>query len=312
MILLTQPIPQMFIGEISEKTGEEVIACSDMTQAAPYLPEAEIIVGINGLNGEVLKSCSNLKWIYSLSAGVEKLPFQELSERDILVSNAGGIHGTQIAEQTIGMMILFSRKMIKALKYQQQKIWSRDLPVDELFGRNLCIVGAGKIGIELARKAKAFDMTVTGIKRTPSPLEYFDEVFGNDLLHQALGKADYVVLLTPLTKETLHFFGKEEFAVMKRTSVFINMSRGDTVDEGALIEVLKSGRIGGAGLDVFHNEPLEVSSPLWRMDNVVITPHNAGNTPHYLKRALDLFFKSYECYRSGKPLPTAVDVTRQY
>jgi phosphoglycerate dehydrogenase-like enzyme len=133
-----------------------------------------------------------------------------------------------------------------------------------------------------------------------------------DKLHEALQQADYSVLITPLTEATFHLIGTEEFRVMKSSSIFINVSRGDTVDETALIEALQNGSIAGAGLDVFHEEPLPQDSPLWDMENVLITPHNAGVSPHYTTRIIDLFLTSLACYRQGKPLPNRIDLERKY
>ncbi len=301
-----------FIEQLSSITGEKVKSFRNIIDAVEALPEAEILIHFGNISGETLKICRNLKWLFSLSAGVEKLPFPELIEMGITVTNTRGIHGKQMAEHVIGIMIAFSRYLHKCLKNQIEKKWDQNLRVDELAGRNLCIIGAGSIGMEIARKAKAFDMIVTGLKKHPVELEYFDFVWGIEKLHEALNHSDYSVLVTPLTDETFHLMGLDEFKAMKKNSVFINISRGDTVDENVMIEALKNGIIRGAGLDVFHEEPLPQESPLWNMENVIITPHNAGVSPYYMKRALEIFLNSLKLYKEGKPLPNRINLIRKY
>jgi D-2-hydroxyacid dehydrogenase (NADP+) len=296
---------------VAKQTGETIHAFYSPQEAVEVLPDAEIIITFGRLDRDILKTCRSLKWVFSMSAGVEKLPLAELREMGVTVTNARGIHGPQIAEQTMGMIITFNRCLNRCARNQLQKRWEV-LPVGELTGETLCIIGAGSIGKEIARKAKAFDMKVIGLKRHPETLEHFDLVWPVDKLHEALRQADYSVLITPLTDDTYHLIGAQEFRVMKRGSIFINVSRGDTVDETALIEALQNGSIAGAGLDVFHEEPLPPGSPLWDMENVMITPHNAGSSPHYITRIIDLFLANLSCYRQGKPLPNRIDLKRKY
>jgi phosphoglycerate dehydrogenase-like enzyme len=293
------------------QTGETIRSFYSIQEAMEVLPDAEIIITFGRLDRDILTTCRSLKWVFSMSAGVEKLPLAELREMGVTVTNARGIHGPQIAEQTMGMIIAFSRGLNRCIRNQLQKKWEI-LHVGELTGETLCIIGAGSIGKEIARKAKAFDMKVIGLKRHPETLEYFDLVWSIDNLHEALQQADYSVLITPLTDETYHLIGPAEFQAMKRSGIFINVSRGDTVDETALIEALQNGSIAGAGLDVFHEEPLPPDSPLWEMENVMITPHNAGLSPHYSDRIIDLFLASLSCYRQGKPMPNQIDLARKY
>jgi len=274
------------------------------------LPEAEIVIGF--IDGNIIEICSSLKWLFILSAGVEMLPFALLEKKGITVTNVRGIHAPQIAEQTMGMMIIFSRRLNQFMRNQGKKIWDKGIDVDELTGKTVCIIGAGSIGMEIARKAKAFDMRVIGLKKDSRALKYFDEVWDASMLHKALNQSDYNVLITPLTDETYHLIGQNEFEAMKRSSVFINMSRGDTVDEEAMVNALLSRRIAGAGLDVFHEEPLSADSPLWNMDNVVITSHIAGKSPHYMKRSIDIFEQSLIYYRQGMPLPNIINLLRKY
>ncbi len=315
MIVSLVPLALMkpeFVKMLERGSGEKVLAFDSTASAGDALPEAEVLITFGVLNREELRICQKLKWLFSFSAGLDQLPFDDLIARGITVSNVRGIHGPQMAEQILGLMIAFSRQLVQNYRDQQQRKWGRPWNVDELTGRTLLVVGAGSIGRETARKAKAFDMEVIGLKKHPEPLEYFDAVWGMDRLHQALGRADYTVLLTPLTQETFHLFGPAEFQAVKPGSIFINMSRGDTVDEAALLDALKNGPLGGAGLDVFHDEPLPPESLFWELPNVIVTPHSAGKTPHYIRRGVELFLKSLPNYRAGLPLPNQIDLRRGY
>lgn len=310
MIVSVVPINEEYVKSIECKTGERIHVYAGIKEAMDVLPEAEIVIGF--IDGNIIEICSSLKWLFILSAGVEMLPFALLEKKGITVTNVRGIHAPQIAEQTMGMMIIFSRRLNQFMRNQGKKIWDKGIDMDELTGKTVCIIGAGSIGMEIARKAKAFDMRVIGLKKDSRALKYFDEVWDASMLHKALNQSDYNVLITPLTDETYHLIGQNEFEAMKRSSVFINMSRGDTVDEEAMVNALLSRRIAGAGLDVFHEEPLSADSPLWNMDNVVITSHIAGKSPHYMKRSIDIFEQSLIYYRQGMPLPNIINLLRKY
>lgn len=312
MIISLVNIGKHFVDYVEKQAGEKILDFKGAKEATAALPEAEILISTARFGSELLKACGRLKWLYIMSAGVETLPFSELDERGVTVTNVGGIHGIQISEHVLGMMLSFSRRLQHSFRNQLKHRWEDSGAIDELAGKTLCIVGAGKIGREVARKASVFDLRVIGLKKRAEPLEHFDEVLGMDSLHEVLPRSDYILLLAPLTDETYHMIGREEFVAMKRSAVFLNMSRGDTVDEQAMIEALRAGRIAGAGLDVFHEEPLPESSPLWDMENVIITPHSAGDSPHYVKRAMELFLESLACYRQERPMPNRIDLKRKY
>lgn len=297
-------------GRISAETGQEVVVGHDLPDSV--LGAAEIVMAFGDFDRELLSRCKALRWLFVMSAGVDGLPFDELARRKILISNVSGLHARHMAEQALGMMICFSRGLHASFFNQLHKKWERNIPLGALYGKTLCIVGAGHIGRETARKAKAFDMRVIGLKRTAAPLADFDEVWDMSRFHEALSQSDYVLLLTPLTDQTSGLMGKAEFAAMKKTAVFLNFSRGGTVDEDALIGALRGKVIAGAGLDVFRNEPLQKESPLWEMENVIVTPHDAGLMPGIFDGAVDMFLSAHGAYRAGGRLPNLVDPRRHY
>jgi phosphoglycerate dehydrogenase-like enzyme len=306
------PTNGQLIEIFEEKSGERILQFDGSDELRRRLPEADIAITFGHLDTGVLSSCPSLKWIFNLSAGMNGFPFTELLARDIILTNVRGIHGPQIAEHVLGVMISFSRRLMECERNRAARKWDQGLALDELTGKTILVIGAGSIGKELARKAKAFDMTVLGIRRKTGAVPGFDEVADRAMFGSFLARADFVVLVTPLTEDTYHLVGSAEFALMKKTSIFINVSRGDTVDEEALLTALDSGRIAGAGLDVFHEEPLPSSSPFWDLKNVLLTPHVAGVSPHYLERSAAIFAESLSRFRAGMSLPNRVDLKLGY
>lgn len=173
----------------------------------------------------------------------------------------------------------------------------------EIHENTIGIIGVGTIGKETAKIAKAFGMKVLGLRHSGKAEEYVDEIYTSNQLDLLLPKCDYVVVTLPLTKETFHLFGAEQFKQMKTSAYFINIGRGEIVNEEDLVMALKDGEIAGAGLDVFEKEPLSVDSPLWGMENAIITPHTAGPTEHYNKRVVeDILIPNLKDYILGKAL----------
>ncbi|MFT8887345.1 MAG: D-2-hydroxyacid dehydrogenase [Ethanoligenens sp.] len=309
MILVKADWSEELAKRLRDETGETVTVNQDPSDA--LLANIDILLGF-GCDEILLTRCPQLKLFYSLSAGVERLPFAALRKRQITVANASGAHGAQMSEQIIGVMIGFSRNLFLNRDNQNRHVWQRFQQIGELNGSTLLIIGAGRIGQAVAKCAKAFGMRVIGLKNHPAPLPDFDDVQSTDSLHALLPQADYVVLLTPLTPATRELMDATAFAKMKQTAVFLNYSRGGTVDEQALIHALQTGGIRGAGLDVFQKEPLETDSPLWSMPNVMLTPHSGGNSTQYDQRTLDVFLQTYRAWKAGAPIPTQIDLSRGY
>lgn len=276
--------------------------------------EVEIVFSAWPLRAEQVQGLKNLQWIFSYSAGVDRYPLEQIKAQGLQLTNTSGIHGPNISEQVVGAMIAFSRNFLEAQKNQRAKVFDTTIRVDELYGKRLLLVGVGGIGLELARKAKAFDMEVIGLRRTaqglPSP--NFDAAFSLEALDRELGLADYVVTSLPSTQETRGLFNGEKFSHMQKHSIFINVGRGDLVVEEDLYQALKNGVIKGAYLDVFQEEPLPQESPLWDLDQVIITPHNAGTTPFYMERAMGLFLDNLSRFRQGQPLRNQIDLSLGY
>lgn len=251
-------------------------------------------------------SAGSLRWIQAASAGVDGLLFPELVDSDVVLTNARGVFDRPIAEHVMAVLLLFAKDLRGVLERQRRREW-RPRDAETLEGKRLLVVGVGSIGRAIARTAKAFGMTVRGVGRTTRPDALFGTVMGVDELHDALGWADVVVDVLPATPATHHLFDAEAFAAMNPGVRFVNVGRGSTVDEVALVEALRSGRIAAAALDVFETEPLPPESPLWELPNVVITPHVAGDVAGWREAVVEVFVENLERYLTGEPLKGVVD-----
>lgn len=279
------------------------------------LAGAEILLGWNKLAGEVLlKEGTTLKWVQNFGAGVEQLPLDRFRELGITLTNASGVHPFQISEQIFAFLLSFTRQLHTAVRNQSTRKWGvPEKGLGEAHGKTMGILGVGAIGSETARLAKAFGMKVVGLRRSGKPDEWVDRMYDMNGLMELLPQCDYVVNCLPHTPDTDYLLGKEQFAAMKPEAVYINIGRGRTTDTAALIEALNAGRIAGAGLDVFEEEPLPEDHPLWVMDNVIITPHNAGFTPGYNERLISIFCDNLKRYLNGQDVNVnVVDLVHQY
>ncbi|MGJ7911825.1 D-2-hydroxyacid dehydrogenase [Neobacillus sp. LXY-1] len=291
----------------------EVIAGKNSWQE--HITGAEIIAGWKkGLEEYCLAPESKLKWLQTWSAGVNSLPLEELEKKEIILTSANGVHAYPISETIFALILGLTRKIHTYVKNQQAKTWHHAHMKQEIHEKTIGIIGVGTIGKETAKIAKAFGMKVAGVRHSGQPSEFVDEMYTTDQLPLLLPKCDYVVVTLPLTKETYHLFGREQFNIMKDSAFFINIGRGEIVVEKELIKALQDGLIAGAGLDVFEKEPLDGDSPLWEMENVIITPHTSGSTEHYNKRVVeDILIPNLKHYLAGEgPKVNVVDYRKGY
>jgi phosphoglycerate dehydrogenase-like enzyme len=271
-----------------------------------------------------------LRWVQGEFAGVDRLRDHPLLAR-VTLTNASGIHAPVLGEYVLMMMLAFAHRLPLMIHYQQKAEWSKPLwpgfNAQELRGATVGIIGYGSIGREVARLARAFGMRVLALKRRAASAEdagwrlpglgdaaqeHVDRLYGPEGLADMLPECDYVVLALPLTPETKGMIGEAQLRLMKPEAVLVNVARGAIVDEPALIRALEAGRLGGAALDVFTEEPLPLTSPLWRLPNVLISPHSADVNAHYVERCLSLFADNLRRYVAGQPLLNVVDPTGGY
>jgi len=315
-VLITFPLEDEYVSKIGEIEGVDAVRAVEPELILKEIEDAEVLYAFRITKEEFYKA-KNLVWIHSPFVGVDPLLIDEVKKSDIMITCSRGIHASQASDHVFALILAFARRLPELFEDQKKRRWKPRHPfpfepLDELQGKTLGIIGLGSIGREIARKGKCFGMKVIGVRNTGSPLEHVDEVYGPENLDSVLEQSDFLVLCVPLTKETDGMIGENELSKMKRTSYLINIARGGIVDENALIKALRKKWIAGAALDVAEQEPLPVSSELWDLENVIITPHVAGSTPHYWERAVSIFVENLRRFLSGKKLINVVDKQRGY
>jgi len=309
-ILVTNSLADRHIKAIKTVAPDSTIIPCTLEQARDHIPTADILLTWGSMEIRPLHlAAPKLKWVHALSAGVEELLFPEM--KDTLLTNSRGIHGIPISEHVLAMMLAFTRGLNFFIRQQTKKEWKRT-SVGEIYDKTIGIVGLGSIGREIAKKAKGMGMHVIASKQTMTTELFVDKLYTPDNLHELLAASDFVVVALPLLEETKGLFTLKEFAAMKPSAHFINIARGGVLRQEDLISALQQGLIKGAGLDVFEHEPLEETSPLWDMENVIITPHLAGISPSYLDRAIKLFADNLSRFIHSKEMLNVIDKQKGY
>jgi phosphoglycerate dehydrogenase-like enzyme len=279
--------------------GLEVHIADHHSKVDPHIAETDILVTFGPMMADaVLAKAPKLKWVQALGTGVDGIADQPSLKPDTLLTNLNGIHGAPVSEAAFMAMLALSRQLPRSLRNQQQHHWDR-FPARLLKDKTVGIFGIGVIAEELAPKCKAFGMNVVGISAAPRMLPGFDAMLGRDQLEDAVRALDYLVLLTPYTQATRHIVGAKVLAAMKTGAYLVNLARGGVVDEAALIAALERKQLAGAALDVFGEEPLPATSPLWGMDSVIITPHQGGFCDVYVDYALPVILHNISKFLAG-------------
>lgn len=298
--LLGQALPDVNISfasnvsEIPDGVEFDVV----ITPTLPWLPEA-------------LAKLACYRWIHFLSAGVEKIWAMDFDMTQPLMTKSSGVHGSPMSEYAIGAMLYFTKQFGRFHQQARHREWQRAW-LDELTGKQLTILGLGHIGQSLARRAKSFDMVVTGTLRQLRPLDHVDRIVPLEEIYGELASTDFLVCCLPLTAETRGLINTELLNKLKPGAVLIDISRGGVVIGDAVINALNTGILKGAALDVFEQQPLPADSPLWDREDVLVTPHVSGTTPYYLERALDVFINNYQSLARGTGLITPVSLEGRY
>jgi phosphoglycerate dehydrogenase-like enzyme len=306
----------------------EVVQTADEDEIAAMLDDVEIAVG--QFPKKLLTKARNLRWFQQWSAGADWLLEQpEVQQMDFVLTSASGVHAIPISEHIFAFLLAFARNLPQAWQAQQEGIWmheetskksSKDdlatysrSDVFELAGKTMLLIGIGDIGERTAQIARALEMGIIGVRHNPDHnTPGVSQMVGPEDLLTVLPQADVVVSTVPLTEETHHLLDQAAFDAMKEGAYLINIGRGGTIDQEALIAALRSGKLAGAGLDVFEEEPLTTDSPLWTMDNVLITPHSSGATPQYHERAFAIFLDNLQRYLAGEELRNVVNKEKGY
>ncbi|MCU4719332.1 D-2-hydroxyacid dehydrogenase [Halapricum hydrolyticum] len=256
------------------------------------LPDASVVVG-NYISTDRLDRADSLELFACSYAGTDHLPLSELTERGVTVTNAGGVHASNVAEHAVGSLLSLIRGFFRARRQQRNHEW-RNFQMGELAGRTVTVVGLGAIGSAIARRLQPFDVDLRAIRHTPEKGGPVDSVFGYGEAEAALAGAEGVVLACPLTETTEGLLGRDEFDLLDPDAVVVNVARGGVIETDALVDALRWNHIRGAALDVTDPEPLPSDHPLWDFENVLITPHNGGYTPEYYDRLADIVVENVE------------------
>lgn len=288
----------------------EIRFAPDKDALLSSLPGADVLFGWD-FRADDIEACWNaadsLKWIHWSGAGVDAAMFPGLVGSDVTLTNSRGVFDRAMAEWTLGMMIAQAKRLPETLLFQQKREWNYRQST-QMLGQKVAIVGVGNIGRTIARMTKAFGLDVIGVGRSARDGDAdFGPIHGQDELNSVLTDADYVVLITPLTADTQNLFNQSRFAAMKPGAMFINIGRGQLVDEAALIAALESGHVACAALDVFREEPLSEENPIWGAPNVIISPHISGDYTEHLQGIADLFYDNFARYQSGEEMLNVVD-----
>lgn len=254
----------------------------------------------------------NLKWVQTLTAGIDNFLVPEIKESDIQLTSLKGIHGIPMSEHIFGMLLGTNRKLYQIRENQRKKKWSRDIRVGEIYGKTLVILGLGHIGLEVAKRAKAFGMEVIGVKRSMAEVEYADKIYTTEDRLKAIRQGDIILSILPATKETYHLIDEKTFNNMKDNAILMNFGRGDVVNQADLIDALQTQQIRGAILDVFEEEPLSEKSPLWEMKNVYISPHMSAMSNKYMERGFDIIVENLKHFINGEPMINRVNFEAGY
>ena len=331
VVLISAPIEQDRVERLKQVSPDLTIEHRPSLSPQDALwQEVEILYGFPWKMPKP-EQAPKLRWIQLYSAGADRLVDGPLFQTDIMITTASGVHAINIAEYVFTMIQAWYRKLPQLLVWKQGKEWSKDKEstessIDELHGKTIGIVGYGSIGRQIARLAQAYGMRILAMQHSDNHKDtgyQFPNVgdsegtlperyYTFDQLHNMVKECDVVVAAVPLTTETKAMFNAKAFEAMKDSAFFVNIARGDVCDEAALISALEQKRIAGAALDVFQQEPLPSTSPLWDLPNVLMSPHDSGVTPNYNERAATIFEENLRRYLAGESLYNTVDRKRGY
>jgi phosphoglycerate dehydrogenase-like enzyme len=318
-VLSTFQFSSESLDRLREAAGSDVLCISTNEELLSRLPQAEILCSYS-LPENWSTQAPHLRWLQVAGVGVDNFRSSDILNSEVVVTTAVGINAAVIAEYVFGSILMFNRNWPEMIRLQDRRVWPLSahwykLGGRELPGQTLGIVGLGSIGRRVAQLGKAFGMRVLATRRSAHIGDLdpdVDSLFALADLSTLLHQSDYVVLALPLTSETEGLIGEAELRSMPSHCYLVNVARGRIVQQQVLLRALREGWIAGAGLDVVAEEPLPAESPLYRMPNVILTPHISGVSVQYDQRLAELFAENLRCYRSGQPLRNCYDSVRGY
>ena len=331
VVLISAPIEQEWVERLKRVSSDMTIEHrSSLSEQDALWQEVEVVYGFPWKMPS-LEQAPHLRWIQLYSSGADRIMSSHLFQSHVLITTASGVHAINIAEYVFAMTLAWYRRMPQLFAWKQSKEWGKDKEstessIEELHGKTIGIVGYGSIGRQIARLAQAYGMRILamqhGSNRKDTGYQFPnvgdpegtlpEKYYSFDQLHTMMQECDVIVAAVPLTNETKAMFNAEVFQSMKDSAFFVNIARGDVCDENALINALQQKKIAGAALDVFQQEPLPSTSPLWDLPNALMSPHDSGVTPNYNERAATIFEENLRRYLAGQSLYNLVDKKRGY
>ncbi|MFY9791057.1 MAG: D-2-hydroxyacid dehydrogenase [Candidatus Sulfotelmatobacter sp.] len=306
LVLASGYDPQFaMLNELPHKVCGEVAACGQAAKDATVILQWS---GTRELLRELLAICKNVRWVHSRAAGLDNVLFPELVESQIVLTNSRGVYSASLGEFVLGAILYFAKDFRRMIRNQDAGLWE-PFDVQEIGTQTVGILGYGDIGRAVASRAHAMNMRVLATKRhVPESMDpLVDHFYKPEERREMIALCDYIVATAPLTGETRHMISDAEFAAMKPTAVVINVGRGPVIDEAALLRALTAKTIKGAALDVFEHEPLPPGHPLFKMENVLLSPHCADHTADWQDQAMLFFLKQYARFEKGEPLNNIVN-----
>lgn len=284
---------------LSPKFPGVVIQAAKMEEeVGKFIEQADILLTIR-ISNELLRKASKLQWIHALTTGVDYIVNLPSLRKEMIITSTRGIHGPQVSEMAFLLMLALNRDFPEVVRNQDKRTWAR-WPGKLLWKKKVGILGVGIIGEEIARKCKAFGTEVFGIDIIKRKLDCIDVFYGPEDIVKVAKEVDYFVIVAPYTPQTEKIVDSKVLSAMKSTAFLVNLGRGEIVDEEALISILKSGKIAGAGLDTYCQEPLPKDHPFWGMKNVILSPHVAGMSDVYVEQALTVFEENLRRFLKGE------------
>lgn len=311
-IALLRKLEQSLLERLNQETKAEIIDLSDQI-SSKALADTEIILGWNPAVLDALKLPNKIKWIQVWSAGVDYLPLETFDQNHLFLTTASGANSFNIAQQLLAYLLIEVRHLDLSIKNQTKKLWQLPAGQTELTQKTITLLGTGNIAQDLVKMLQPFGMKIIGVNTTGHEVAGFDQCFPISQLSEAIRDADFVVNSLPLTTKTKGIIDQAVFKALKNSSYYLTVGRGKTTNEADLIKALANHEIAGAALDVFENEPLSENSPLWEMDNVLITPHSAGPSEFYDQRVVDSFLTNFQAYQeTGIPSQHLINYQKEY
>lgn len=276
------------------------------------LKDIEALACYNPFDTFDISKLEKLKWIQLSSIGIDQIPKNVVLKNNIMITNNKGGYSIPIGEWIVMDILNLLKRSAYFYRKQNEKQWKMDSKVLELCGKTVAFIGTGTIAVEAAKRLQGFGVSILGVNTNGRKVEHFNECYPMKSIDEVLNKSDVVVITLPYTKETHHLINEDKFSCMKTNAFLINIARGAIIDEKALINNLNNGKVLGAALDVFEEEPLPESSPLWEMDNVIITPHNSWISELRNERRFNLIYENMKRYAQNEDLINVVDISKGY